>query len=129
MVNAPSYVWSVVLCAFIYLNFFTNHFLPDFRIMLIAMVFIFFFKTKIEFTVTSKVRSMPLNLAFLLIAFFIWVAENISTFYSAWQYPSQIHAWAVVGTGKITSWFLLVIISFIIVAYLKHYKGSRIGRK
>jgi uncharacterized membrane protein YoaT (DUF817 family) len=65
---------------------------------------------------------MPLNLAFLLIAFFIWVAENISTYLGAWQYPSQVHGWAIVSTGKITSWFLMVIISFILVAYLKHFK-------
>jgi uncharacterized membrane protein YoaT (DUF817 family) len=122
LVNPPSYAWSVALCALIYLNFFTNHFLPDLRLVLIPIVFVFFWRTKIEFTVITKTRSMPLNLSFLLIAFFIWVAENISTFYGAWQYPSQIHAWAAVGTGKITSWFLLVIISFIIVAYLKHYK-------
>jgi len=65
---------------------------------------------------------MPLNVAFVLIAFFIWIAENISTYYGAWEYPDQIHVWNVVSASKITSWFLMVIISFIIVAYLKHFK-------
>jgi uncharacterized membrane protein YoaT (DUF817 family) len=68
---------------------------------------------------------MPMNLAFMLIAFFIWIAENISTYLDAWKYPSQAHAWTVVSAGKITSWFLLVIVSFIIVAYLKHYRHAR----
>lgn len=63
-----------------------------------------------------------MNLAFLLIAFFIWIAENISTYLGAWQYPDQVHVWKVVSTQKITSWFLMVIISFILVAYLKHFK-------
>ena len=63
-----------------------------------------------------------MNVAFLLIAFFIWIAENISTYLGAWKYPDQIHTWTLVGTGKITSWFLLVVISFIIVAYVKHYR-------
>ncbi len=116
------YGWSVVLCALIYINFFTNHFIPDFRIFLIIAVFIFFWKAKIHFTVTNKRRSMPLALGFLLTSFFIWIAENISTFWGAWQYPDQVHVWNVVSTNKITSWFLLVIISFILIAYLKHYK-------
>ena len=63
-----------------------------------------------------------MNLGFILIAFFIWVAENISTYFGAWKYPDQVHAWTVVSSQKVTSWFLMVIISFIIVAYLKHFK-------
>ena len=106
-----------------YVNFFTNHFLSDIRFILIPLVFILYSKTRVYFTVVEgKRRWMPLSLSFLLIAFFIWIAENISTFYGAWQYPDQVHVWTVVSTNKITSWFLLVIISFILVAYLKHYK-------
>ncbi len=116
------YVLSVVLCALIYINFFTNHFMYDFRIFLIIAVFALFWKVRVYFTVTNVRRMMPLNLAFLLIAFFVWVAENISTYLGAWKYPDQIHAWKVVSTQKITSWFLMVIISFILVAYLKHFK-------
>lgn len=119
------YGWSVALCAVIYINFFTNHFLPDIRYILIPLIFIFFWKTRVYFTVIEgKQRWMPLNVGFLLTAFFIWIAENISTFFGAWQYPNQVHIWNVVSTNKITSWFLMVIISFIIVAYLKHYKES-----
>ena len=58
-------------------------------------------------------------LSFLLIGFFIWVAENIATYFGAWQYPHQKRQWAIVGPTKISSWMLLVIISFIIVAALK----------
>ena len=122
LVNYSKYVLSVVLCFLIYLNFFTSHFIYDFRIFLIVAVFVLFWKTKVHFVVTTIPRSMPLNVAFLLIAFFIWIAENISTYLGAWQYPNQVHAWTVVSTSKITSWFLMVIISFILVAYLKHFK-------
>jgi uncharacterized membrane protein YoaT (DUF817 family) len=120
--NPPSYAWCVVLCAAIYINFFTNHFIPDARLILIPAVFLFFARTDVAFVVTQPVRRIPLALGFCLIAFFIWLAENISTFYGAWQYPNQVHVWTVVSTNKITSWFLLVILSFIIVAWLKHYK-------
>lgn len=122
--NYDHYLMSVGLCAIIYINFFTNHYIYDFRIFLIITVFIFFWRVKVYFTVTNVERWMPLNLSFILIAFFIWVAENISTYLGAWQYPDQIHAWSVVSTQKVTSWFLMVIISFILVAYLKHFKKN-----
>lgn len=118
----PNYTAMLVLCVFIYLNFFTNHFLPDARLLLIPAVFLLFRRTDLTFVVTNERRSMPLALAFCLVAFFLWIAENISTFLGAWQYPDQVHIWNVVSTNKITSWFLMVIITFIIVAYLKHYK-------
>ncbi len=121
LTHAPNYLLSLALCVLIYANFFTHHFLPDFRYLLGALVLVLFFRTRAYFTVTRKRRFIPMNLAFVLIAFFIWVAENISTYLGAWQYPDQVHIWTLVGFGKISSWSLLVIISFIIVAYLKHY--------
>ena len=122
LVEPPRYLWSVTLCVLIYLNFFTNHFIPDLRILLIPAVFLLFARTSVTFVVTKARRAMPLALGFCLTAFFIWIAENVSTFYGAWQYPDQVHVWTVVSTNKITSWFLLVIISFIIIASLKHLK-------
>ncbi len=122
LINYKHYLLSVVVAFLIYLNFFTNHFFYDFRFLLIPMVFILFWKTKVYFTITKERRWMPLGLAFILIAFFIWIAENISTYLGAWKYPNQVHDWTVVSTQKVTSWFLMVIISFILIAYLKHYK-------
>jgi len=123
LTDVPAYKWSVILAVAIYANFFANHFVYDIRYFLIPIIFLLYSKTRVHFTIIEgKLRSMPLNIAFLLIAFFIWIAENISTYLGAWQYPDQIHAWSVVSTNKITSWFLMVIISFIVVAYLKHYK-------
>lgn len=118
MVNYSKYALSVLLCVLIYINFFTNHYIYDFRYFLIIAVFVLFWKSKVYFTVTNVRRSMPLNLAFLLIAFFIWIAENISTYLGAWKYPNQVHSWNVVSTSKITSWFLMVIISFDVHLYL-----------
>ncbi len=123
--NYPPYWATVALSTLIYSNFFTNAFLPDARLVLIPAVFVLFTYTSITFQPTTRRYSMPLTLGFCLTAFFIWIAENISTFWGAWQYPDQVHVWNVVSTNKITSWFLLVIISFIIVAYLKHVKGGR----
>ncbi len=121
------YTASVLLACTIYLNFFTNEFFPDIRWILIPFVFIVFYGVWIEFTITSRTYRMPISLSFLLIAFFIWIAENISTYLGAWQYPNQVEAWSLVSFKIISSWYLLVIISFILVAYLKHVKEQRIS--
>jgi uncharacterized membrane protein YoaT (DUF817 family) len=128
LTNHPSYTSSLILCFFIYLNFFTNHFIWDYRILLFVAIFALYYKTFVHFTIRVKEYKMPLVLSFLLIGFFVWVAENIATFYGAWKYPGQIHEWHVVGIQKISSWFLLVIISFIIVAYLKYFKKHSIKK-
>lgn len=116
------YTASAVLCALIYINFFTNDYIFDFRWILIAAVFIFYWKTRVYFTVTEKQYWMPVSVSFMLIAFFIWIAENISNFLGAWQYPDQVETWHMVSPTIATSWFLMVILSFILVAYLKHIK-------
>ncbi len=126
LTNYKRYGLSIALCALIYLNFFTNHFIQDFRVFLIVAVFALFWNVRVYFTVTEKPRWMPLNIGFILIAFFIWVAENISTYLGAWKYPDQVHEWNAVSTSKVTSWFLMVIISFILVAYLKHFKKTKL---
>jgi uncharacterized membrane protein YoaT (DUF817 family) len=115
----PSFTLAVGLSVAIYANFFTNHYIMDLRWPLAACVLWLFRRTQVKFTVTNAERRMPLALSFLLIGFFIWVAENIATYFGAWQYPHQKRQWAIVGPTKISSWMLLVIISFIIVAALK----------
>ncbi len=127
----PSYVFSVPLCAGIYLNFFTHHFIWDLRWALVLGVFVVFWKTSVRFSAAERRSSMPLVVSFFLLGFFVWVAENISTYPGAWVYPEQVAAWNLVSVGKISSWFLLVIVSFILVADLKHVKeaGQRQSRK
>lgn len=107
----------------IYINFFTEHFFLDCRWLLIPLVFIIFWQSKVRFVVAGEKRMMPLALSFVLIGLFVWLAENISTFLNAWQYPYQTEKWCMVHSSKISSWFLLVIISFIVVAQLKHVKA------
>ncbi len=115
----PNFKLAVGVSVAIYANFFTNHYTLDIRWPLAAAVIILFWRTRVHFTTVRIERSMPVVLSFLLIGFFIWVAENIATFFGAWVYPHQAQQWAIVGPSKISSWMLLVIISFIIVAALK----------
>jgi uncharacterized membrane protein YoaT (DUF817 family) len=61
---------------------------------------------------------MPLLAGFALVALFIWGAENIGTFAAAWVCPHQNHGWHLVRFGKYGSWFLLMIISLILVSWV-----------
>ncbi|WP_419715776.1 DUF817 family protein [Bacillus altitudinis] len=80
-------------------------------------------KTAVSFQVGSSTFRMPLVISFLLIGFFIWVAENVTTFLGAWQNPNQQHAWSLVHLGKISSWFLLVVISIVLVIEQRKQKN------
>ncbi len=122
IIGWPNSFYSVLISVLIYLNFFTHHYIWDVRWVLMILLLIIFYKTAVVFKVNNTDYRMPVILSFLLIGFFIWIAENISTFLGAWQYPNQQQAWNLVHTSKISSWFLLVVISVIIVAQLKHVK-------
>ncbi|WP_249662578.1 DUF817 family protein, partial [Lysinibacillus fusiformis] len=67
----------------------------------------------------NKIYQGTIVASFFFIGFFIWIAENIATFFGAWSYPNQEVAWSIVHFGKISSWGLLVVISILIVAQLK----------
>jgi len=62
---------------------------------------------------------MPLLLGFLLVALFIWFAENLGTFSQTWMYPSQRGGWSMVPLAKLGSWYLLMIISFVMVSLVR----------
>ena len=69
---------------------------------------------------------MPLLLAAILTALFIWFAENIGTFARAWAYPGQEAGWHMVSLAKLGSWYLLMIISFVLVAAVHQAAGPRL---
>jgi len=125
LIEWPRDLYAVAAGAAIYLNFFTNAFIPDLRLYIFAGLLIVFWKTKFRFQLHDKAYQMYATLAFALVGFFIWIAENIATFFGAWRYAYQHSGWQMVSWHKITSWGLLVIVSFIIVAQLKRVKASR----
>ena len=104
---------TALLALLIYINFFAHHYLPDIRVLLTAVAF---GRSWIYYRPYRQWRRMPLLLGFALIALFIWAAENIGTFTTVWLYPHQAHGWELVRFGKYGSWFLLMIISFILVS-------------
>ena len=111
----PGYTYLLALL--IYVNFFTHHFIVDIRILLVACAAVIFRKTRVHFTAASQF-SMPLLAGFVLVSFFVWIAENVATFANVWLYPHQQAGWTVVSPHKLGAWFLLMIISFVLVSLL-----------
>lgn len=112
-------LWAIsILAAAIYINFFTHHYVWDIRPLLFLAAAALFGPCMIHFRVWKDYRSMPLLLGLVLVALFIWFAENIGTFTAAWVYPSQKQAWHMVSVGKLGAWFLLMIISYVLVAWV-----------
>jgi uncharacterized membrane protein YoaT (DUF817 family) len=118
----PPYWMAGLVALAIYANFFTHHYIPDLRWYLAALALGLYARTTVVFRPLDRDRTMPLLVSFLLIGFFIWLAENISTFFGIWRYPNQLGAWTTVHVGKWSSWSLLVVMTFTIVANLKHIK-------
>ena len=112
----PARTTTWLLAALIYVNFFAHHWLPDMRYVLFVALFVAFARTRVWFRVWREDRWMPLLLGWFLVALFIWLAENISTFSHAWVYPDQRSGWALVHPGKLGAWYLLMYISFVLVA-------------
>ncbi len=109
---------TVALAVAIYVNFFAHHWLPDIRLALFAATALLFWRCEVWFRPWRTHRRMPLLLGFLLVALFIWFAENIGTFAKAWAYPDQAAGWRPVSLMKLGSWYLLMIISFTLVSLL-----------
>lgn len=123
LLHWPSHRAAAFTGALIYLNFFSNHFIIDVRYLIALLIIYFFRKAWVQFQIEGKVRQMPVILSFMLIGFFIWLAENIATRLGAWKYAYQHKNWTMVNYQKISSWMFLVIVSYIIVAELKLAKG------
>jgi uncharacterized membrane protein YoaT (DUF817 family) len=121
-------VWTVVLLGIaIYVNFFAHHFIIDIRYALFVTMALMFGRTMIYFKVWRVYRHMPLLLANFFSALFVWLAENIGTLTKTWLYPHQGQGWSPVSLGKLGSWYLLLVISYAMVAILNRpqpFKGE-----
>lgn len=112
-------IWATILLSIgIYINFFAHHYIPDSRLVLFAFTALLFGRTTVYFKVWRVHRRMPLLLGFILVSLFIWFAENIGTITGAWLYPHQMKGWSMVPFTKLGAWFLLMIISYVMIAAL-----------
>lgn len=118
----PSKIYSVFLVTFIYLNFFSHHYIWDMRWVLLVITIFMFYKTTIYYKIIKTHRQMPLLLGWFLVSLFIWFAENIATYANIWIYPNQTNEWQMVSISKLSSWFLLMLLSFVLVSLINNIK-------
>src|SRR5215470_17806217 len=105
--------WTLAVAA--YVNFFSHHFVPDIRVGLFAFSAVIFGRAWFVFTPDRTPRRMPMLLGFVLVSLFIWFAENLGTFATAWTYPNQRDGWRLVPIEKLSAWYLLMLLSFVLV--------------
>ncbi len=113
--NYPPLWATVLLAVAIYVNFFAHHFTIDIRLGLFAATALLYLRTTVHYRVFRFRHRMPLLVGFLLVSLFIWFAENIGTWSRAWLYPGQDAGWTPVPIAKLGAWYLLMIISFVLV--------------
>lgn len=113
--DLPKFSHMLILALLSYVNFMSKFFVPDIRYALFAWSTWMFWSTTICFRLTHHHITLPMLPVLWLLAFLIWIAENISTFYQIWLYPSQVEAWHMVGWGKLGSWYLLLLLSLVLV--------------
>ncbi|MGN6273676.1 MAG: DUF817 domain-containing protein [Protaetiibacter sp.] len=117
--------WVTALIAGgVYVNFFAHHVLPDIRWALIAIVLVAWWPTMMRARVLRTSIDLPILLPFAGVAVVIWMAENVSTWAGAWSYPDQVDGWAPVSIAKLGSWFLLMIVSVVLVTWVYPPRSS-----
>ncbi|MEV7607721.1 DUF817 domain-containing protein [Paenarthrobacter sp. NPDC089322] len=109
---------TAVAAGGIYVNFFSHHYILDARWVLLAAVVLVYGRCVMHFRVFRRRFRMPILVSFFLVALFIWFAENIGTWSGAWLYPNQLDGWQAVSIDKLLAWFLLMIISVVLVAWV-----------
>ena len=111
--------WTTwILVALIYVNFFTHHYMIDIRNGLLLASFVLYGRCTIYFRMDKVHRQMPILAAAFLTALFIWFAENSGTYAGIWLYPGQRDGWTMVSPMKLIAWYLLMLLSAVLVALL-----------
>lgn len=110
---------ALTTAAIVYAQFFFPSWPTVLRIVMLVAVCAIFSRSQVHYTVINRVWQMPMPVAFILIGFMIWIAENLATFFGAWKYPYQHDYWQPVHAMKIVSWTLLMMVSLVIVAEYK----------
>ena len=118
--------WLLAVAA--YVNFFSHHYVLDVRNALFAVSVMVFAPTWTVFTPDRTPRRIPILLGFLLVALFIWIAENVGTFTAAWAYPDQKGGWRPVSLGKLGAWYLLMLLSFVLVSLVHRPRAPGEGQ-
>lgn len=116
LTGAPVQWAGGLLALAIYINFYTHHLWHDARHVLMVAALLLYWKCWAEFPTYGKV---PLLALFIFVGLLVYAAENIGSLSGTWLYPNQHEGWQPVPIGKLSSWTLLMIVSFSLVRLVK----------
>ena len=105
----------MLLAIAIYVNFFSHHFLPDMRWLLFAWTLLLFGRVRIYFTVDRVQRWMPLIVAGAADGLLPVGGGECRHGDRNMALSRRAHGWQLVSLQKLGSWYLLLIISFVLV--------------
>ena len=114
----PRLWFTALIAAGVYVNFFAHHVFVDVRALLLALVVVAYWPTVMRARVHRMRIDLPLLPVFVGAAVAIWIAENVATWAGAWSYPGQLDGWEPVSVAKIGSWFLLMLVSVVLVTWV-----------
>lgn len=118
LLNLPKFRWLMLLTVLSYCNFMLHHFIVDLRFGLFLLSVVLFWRCRIQFKIDQQIYQSPFLPISLAVAILIWLAENVSTYYQIWLYPSQVDSWHMVSVAKIGSWYLLMLLSLVLVLWV-----------
>lgn len=72
---------------------------------------------------------MPVLLSLALIGLFVFFAENLCTWLSAWVYPHQSYGWRPVEAGKVLAWTLMSTVAFIAITLMNGFSPDPPSRR
>lgn len=118
-VGWPGKWWSGLALLIVYGQFFLPA--PNLwvRAAVAGVVAVVYRRSWVHFDSGGHRLKMPLTVAFGLIGFFVWIAENWATHFRGWVYPNQADGWEPVHFGKVLSWSLMVVVSVNILYFYK----------
>ena len=114
--GAPAQWAGGLLALAIYINFYSHHFIPDARYVLMAVTVLLYWRCWAHFPAMGRV---PVLALFFLVGVLVYAAENVGSVSGTWLYPNQMKEWAPVPIGKLGSWTLLMIVSFSLVRLVR----------
>ena len=83
-----------------------------------AAIVVLYWPAVLEARILRTRLRLPVLVSFVLVALFIWLAENVATAGQAWIYPDQADGWTPVSLAKLGSWILLMMISVVLVTWV-----------
>lgn len=114
----------------IYLHYFVSGYSAGMRSLLMLGTGWLFARSRLSYRNSGERRSIPVLFVFSALGLFVWIAENLATYLGAWAYPYQLERWQMVTLSKINAWFLLGIVSFILVAeQIRHRARKKSSRE